>query len=58
MQVRGIDFEKMVERMPEGAPPRWMFRNLSPIRENTERILQLLETERAPTSSEHVRAAA
>jgi hypothetical protein len=44
----GIDFERMVERMPENAPPKWMFRNISAIRENTERILQLLESERAP----------
>jgi len=46
----GIDFGQMVERMPEDAPPRWIFRNVSAIRENTERILQLLESER--TSAE------
>jgi hypothetical protein len=40
----------MVERMPEDAPPKWIFRNVSAIRENTERILQLLESER--TSAE------
>jgi hypothetical protein len=39
----GFDFEKLIERMPENAPPKWMFRNISAIRENTERILQLLE---------------
>lgn len=43
----GFDFERMVERMPENAPPKWMFRNVTAIRENTERILQLLESERA-----------
>ncbi len=49
----GIDFEKMIERMPENAPPKWMFRNISAIRKsterswrNTERILELLEAER------------
>lgn len=42
----GFDFGRMVERMPENAPPKWMFRNISAIRENTERILQLLESER------------
>ena len=42
----GFDFETMIERMPENAPPRWMFRNISAIRTNTERILQLLESER------------
>lgn len=38
----------MLEHMPEDAPPKWMFRNISAIRENTERILQLLESERMP----------
>jgi hypothetical protein len=32
--------------MPENAPPKWTFRNISAIRENTDRILQLLESER------------
>ena len=44
----GIDFERMVDRMPENAPPKWMFRNITAIRENTERILQLLQDERSP----------
>jgi cyanophycinase-like exopeptidase len=42
---RGPDFERWIERMPENAPPRWIFRNVTAIRENTERILQLLERE-------------
>ena len=46
----GVDFGRLIERMPEDAPPKWMFRNISAIRENTERILQLLEGER--TSAE------
>ena len=54
----GFNFEKMIERMPENAPPKWMFRNISTIRENTERILELLETERAPATGEDVRTAA
>jgi hypothetical protein len=41
-----LDFGQMVERMPEDAPPRWIFRNITAIRENTDRILQLLESER------------
>jgi hypothetical protein len=41
----GVDFERMIERMPENAPPKWIYRNVSAIRENTERILQLLESE-------------
>jgi hypothetical protein len=40
------DFDRLVERMPENAPPKWIFRNISAIRENTDRILQLLESER------------
>ena len=43
----GFDFEAMIERMPENAPPKWMFRNISAIRRNTERILELLESERS-----------
>ena len=43
----GFDFEQMIERMPENAPPKWMFRNITAIRENTERILVLLESERS-----------
>lgn len=42
----GFDFERMIERMPENAPPKWMFRNISEIRDNTESILRLLEQQR------------
>jgi hypothetical protein len=42
----GLDFGRLFERMPENAPPKLMFRNITAIRENTERILQLLESER------------
>jgi hypothetical protein len=38
-----FDFEKVIERMPEGSPPKWMFGNISAIRANTERIIELLE---------------
>ena len=41
----GADFGRLVERMPENAPPKWIFRNIIAIRENTDRILQLLESE-------------
>ena len=44
----GADFGRLIEHMPQDAPPKWMFRNISAIRENTERILQLLENERTP----------
>lgn len=45
----GRDFGQMIERMPEGSPPRWVFDNVSAIRKNTDRILELLEAK--PTSS-------
>ena len=43
--LANLDFERLIERMPENAPPKWMFRNISAIRKNTERILQMLEGE-------------
>jgi hypothetical protein len=46
----GSDFERLIDRMPENAPPKWIFRNITAIRENTDRILHLLESEH--TSSE------
>ena len=62
---REFDFAKMVERMPENAPPKWMFRNISAIRKNTEhsrrntqRILELLENERGMAVAEHPQQAA
>jgi hypothetical protein len=51
---RGFDFERMIQRMPENAPRRWMFRNIDAIRANTERILELLETERSPAGGERL----
>src|SRR5919106_6939105 len=45
----GGDFGQMIERMPEGSPPRWVFDNVTAIRKNTDRILELLEGK--PTSS-------
>jgi hypothetical protein len=53
-----LDFEKMIERMPENAPPKWMFRNISAIRANSDRILELLEAGHAPGTGEPVRTAA
>jgi hypothetical protein len=51
---RGFDLERMIERMPENAPRKWMFRNITAIRENTERIFELLESEQAPSAGEGV----
>ena len=49
--MQHVDWEKRFERMPDNAPPKWMFRNISAIRENTERILELLERERGSSTA-------
>ena len=54
----GFDFEQMIERMPENAPPKWMFRNISAIRRNTDRILTLLESDRGAGAERPPRTAA
>ena len=44
-------FEKMrasMESMPEDFPPVVMFNNVAAIRDNTDRILELVETDRSP----------
>ena len=43
-KMSAIDWEKRLEAMPDNAPPKWMFRNITAIRENTDRILHLLES--------------
>ena len=43
-KMPAIDWEKRLEAMRDNAPPKWMFRNITAIRENTGRILQLLES--------------
>jgi hypothetical protein len=47
-----IDWEKRLEALPDNAPPKWMFRNIATIRENTDRILELLESGR-PEAAQH-----
>lgn len=42
-KMQTVDWEKRFEAMPDNAPPKWMFRNITAIRENTDRILELLE---------------
>jgi hypothetical protein len=44
--------------MPDVAPPKWMFRNISAIRRNTERVLELLEGEGAASADRRAREAA
>ena len=43
-KMRNVDWEKRLEAMPDNARPKWMFRNITAIRENTDKILQLLES--------------
>ena len=42
-RIGNIDWKKKIAAMPDTAPPRWMFANITVIRENTERILERLE---------------
>ncbi len=42
-KVPNVDWEKRLERMPDNAPPKWMFGNITAIRENTDRILEILD---------------
>ncbi len=37
--------ERMFEEAPEDFPPKWMYLNITAIRENTERILEALRQE-------------
>jgi hypothetical protein len=42
-RMQGLDWDQMIERMPDNAPPKMILGNIKAIRENTERILDLLE---------------
>lgn len=42
-QACRIDWEKKFAAMPDNAPPKWMFGNITAIRDNTDRILDLLQ---------------
>ena len=42
-----VDWEERFDRMPDNAPPKWVFRNITTIRDNTDRILELLEADRS-----------
>ena len=46
-KMQNIDWEKRFAALPDNAPPKWMFRNITAIRDNTDRILKLLESERS-----------
>jgi hypothetical protein len=38
-----VDWEQHFAALPDNAPPKWMFRNISEIHEDTDRILELLD---------------
>ena len=35
-----MDWGRIIERMPDGAPPKWMINNITALREEHERILE------------------
>jgi hypothetical protein len=35
-----MDWGRIIERMPDHAPPKWMFNNITALREQNERILE------------------
>ena len=43
-KVGNVNWEQRFASMPDNAPPKWMFRNISEIHDNTDRILELLGT--------------
>ena len=46
----GARMDRMFEDAPDDFPPKWMYLNITAIRENTERILEALTSE--PTKVE------
>ena len=46
-------WDTIFARMPESAPPKWMFSNIRTIRANTDRILERLD-EPAPVARDTV----
>lgn len=49
-RLEDIDWEKKFADMPETFPPKWMFTNVAAIREQNERILELLTADAARSS--------
>ncbi len=48
----GERMDRMFEKAPDDFPPKWMYLNISAIRENTERILEVLANEPDKVGSE------
>jgi hypothetical protein len=53
-KLEGVDWETRFARMPDNAPPKWMFRNVTEIHDNTQRIIELLESRPSEQTSESV----
>ena len=47
----GKRMERMLEDAPEDFPPKWMYVNITAIRENTERILDVLQQAPSPVDT-------
>jgi hypothetical protein len=45
-RMQNVDWQQRFDAMPDNAPPKWIFRNITAIRENTDRILAILEQDR------------
>ncbi len=51
-RVGQFDFASRIAAMPDSAPPKWIFDNVTAIRANTDRILDLLQRQ-ATAEPEH-----
>jgi len=47
----GKRMERMLEDAPGDFPPKWMYVNITAIRENTERILEVLQQAPEPVDT-------
>lgn len=47
-----VDIGRAIAAMPDSAPPKWVVNNVTAIRENTERILEILEGRAASPGGE------
>lgn len=47
-----VDLGKRIAAMPDSHPAKWMYTNVTAIRENTERILGLMEGRAAAPAAE------
>jgi hypothetical protein len=44
-KMQNMDWETRFAQMPDNFPPKWMFHNIATIRQNTDRILELIDTD-------------